>query len=224
MEKEHTYKLFGAELNHLRQVVHEMMELSVSQLKGAIEALINQDQELAKQIIDHDKTINAKQQVVDNLTLRMLAIRQPVAKDLRQILTAERMAADLERIADYASNVAKNSIRMEGRKVDGPTQEVIDMGCIAAEMLVELDRCYMSLDSKAASTIWARDDEIDDLFADVFGSLSRYMAGDPDCVGPCLALLNAGRAMERIGDHITNLAEQVYFLVTGKNFPMLNSH
>jgi phosphate transport system protein len=98
------------------------------------------------------------------------------------------------------------------------------MGRIAAEMLGELDRCYMSLDSKAVGVVWARDDEIDDLFSDVFGALSRYMADDPDCVGPCLALLNAGRAMERVGDHITNLAEQVYFLVTGKNLPVLNGH
>ena len=222
MEKEHTHKIFDAELNHLRQVVHEMIDLAVQQINWAMDALINLDQDLAKQVIERDKEVNGKQQVVDNLTLRMLAMRQPAAKDLRQILTAERMAADLERIADYASAVAKNTLRMEGRKVDGPTQEVLEMGRIAAEMLRELDACYMALDSKAASTVWARDDEIDDLFADVFGSLSRYMADDPECVGPCLALLNAGRAMERIGDHITNLAEQVYFLVTGKNFPFLD--
>ena len=218
MEKEHTHKIFDAELNHLRLVVHEMIELSLSQINGAMESLLKQDQELAQRIIERDKEVNAKQQVVDNLTLRMLAMRQPMARDLRQILTAERMAADLERIADYASSLAKNVLRMGGRQVDGPTQEVLSMGRIAAEMLVELDHCYMDMDSKGASAVWARDDEIDDMFSDVFGSLSRYMADDPDCVGPCLALLNGGRAVERIGDHITNLAEQVYFMVTGKNF------
>jgi len=224
MEKEHTHKIFDAELNHLRQVIHDMMELSGEQILAAMDALMSQDEALAHQIIDRDQEVNAKQQVVDNLTLRMLAMRQPMAKDLRQILTAERMAADLERIADYASNVAKNALQMEGRKVDGLTQEVVDMGRIAAEMLKELDQCYMASDSKAASAVWARDDEIDELFAGVFGSLSQYMADDPECVGPCLALLNAGRAVERIGDHITNLAEQVYFLVTGKNFPVLDDH
>jgi phosphate transport system protein len=223
MEKEHTHKIFDDELNHLRRVVQEMMKLCIEQINGGLDALVNQDQELAKQIIERDKEVNAKQQEVDNLTLRLLAMRQPVAKDLRHILTAERMAADLERIADYASNVAKNSLRMEGRKVEGPIQEVVNMGRIAAEMLAELDTCYMALDSKAASTVWARDDEIDDLFAGVFSALSKYMADDPECVGPCLALLNAGRAMERIGDHITNLAEQVYWLATGKNFPVLDS-
>ena len=224
MDKEHTHKIFDAELNHLRTVVHEMMQLTVDQIRGAMDALVNMDTDLAQQIIDRDKEVNAKQQVVDNLTLRMLAMRQPVARDLRQILTAERMAADLERMADYASAVAKNTIRMEGRKVEGITQEVLDMGRIAVEMLIELDKAYTSLDSRQVGAIWARDDEIDDLFSDVFGSLSRYMADDPECVGPCLALLNAGRAMERIGDHITNLAEQVFFLVTGKNLPSLNGH
>lgn len=223
MEKEHTHKIFDSELNHLRQVIQDMMELSIGQINGALDSLVKQDLDLARRIIERDKEVNAKQQVVDNLTLRLLAMRQPVAKDLRHILTAERMAADLERIADYASNVAKNTLRMEGRKADDPIREVVKMGRIAADMLAELDKCYMSLDSKAASRIWARDDEIDELFADVFSALSKYMAGDPECVGPCLALLNAGRAVERIGDHITNLAEQVYWLVTGKNFPVLDS-
>lgn len=224
MDKEHTHKIFDAELNHLRQTVHEMIVLSVQQIERSMEALEKLDQPLAEQVIERDREINAKQQVVDNLSLRMLALRQPAASDLRQILTAERMAADLERIADYASGVAKNVLRMEQRKVEGPTQTVLEMGRIAAEMLLELDACYMSLDSKAASAVWSRDDEIDEQFAEVFNSLSKYMADDPECVGPCLALLNASRSMERVGDHITNLAEQVYFLVTGKNFPVLDDN
>lgn len=218
METGHTLKVFDEELNHLRQSVLEMMELAGDQLTAGLQALRGGDKELAQKTIDRDREVNELQAVVDRHTLRLLAVRQPVAKDLRQILTASRMASDLERIADYASNLAKISLRLEGRDVSGPVAYMAEMGIIAREMLDLVAKAYREDQLQAAVHAWMRDQQLNDLYTAALQSISQYMITEPQCGAPCLALVNAARAMERVGDHITNLAEQVHFKVTGQEF------
>ena len=219
MDKPHTLKVFDTELRSLAKAINRMMDLAGSQLESAIKALVEGDRELAKVTMERDVKVNQLQGVVDGCTLRLLALRQPFAKDLRQILTAGRMAADLERVADYASHVARYSLELGGRRLEGPLKMVTDMGAIAGQMLEQVRRAYQEGDAATAVEAWKRDREIDRLYADAYEGLSRYMAEEPECVEPCLALVHTVRAMERIGDHITNLAEQVYFQITGKVYP-----
>ncbi len=219
MEKEHTYKVFDEELRQLTQAINRMMALADSQLKSSMQALQEHDADLAKRTMERDVKVNELQKVVDGCTLRLLAMRQPFAKDLRQILTAGRMAADIERIADYASNVAGHSLKLGGRKIQKPVELIVRMGTIASEMLNQVYRAYQSADVKEAVAAWRRDREIDELYGEAYEGLSQYIADEPECIDPCLALVHAVRALERIGDHITNLAEQVYFQVTGRVYP-----
>jgi phosphate transport system protein len=218
MDTGHTLKVFDEELNHLRQSVLEMMDLAGEQLSAGLQALGSGDPELARETIDKDSEVNELQAVVDRITLRLLAVRQPVAKDLRDILTASRMAADLERIADYASNLAKTSLRLEGRDVSGPVSHLAEMGVIAREMLNLVAKAYREGQVQPAVHAWMRDQQLNGLYTAALKSISQFMNQEPECGPPCLALVNAARAMERVGDHITNLAEQVYFKVTGQEF------
>ena len=218
METGHTLKVFDEELDHLKRSVLEMMVQAGNQLTAGLQALRSGDPLLAKETVDRDREVNEQQAVVDRLTLRLLAVRQPVAKDLRQILTASRMASDLERIADYASNLAKISLRLEGRDVSGPVGYMAEMGIIAREMLDLVARAYREEQIQPAVHAWMRDQQLNGLYAAALQSISNYMIQEPDCGAPCLALVNAARAMERVGDHITNLAEQVYFKITGQEF------
>ncbi|MCB2227042.1 MAG: phosphate signaling complex protein PhoU [Desulfarculaceae bacterium] len=219
MDKPHTLKVFDAELEALSKAINRMMDLAGSQVESAVKALVEGDPELATATVERDAKVNQLQGAVDGCTLRLLALRQPVAKDLRQILTAGRLAADLERVADYASHVARYSLEIGGRHLEEFFKLVAQMGSIAGQMLAQVQRAYQEDDAAAAVEAWKRDREIDRLYADAYEGLSRYMASEPECVEPCLALVHTVRAMERIGDHITNLAEQVYFQITGKVYP-----
>jgi phosphate transport system protein len=219
MDKPHTLTVFDEELQQLSGAILRMMELAGSQLHSAIQALVEQDGELARRTVEQDAQVNRLQEVVDGCTLRLLAMRQPFARDLRQVLAAGRMAADLERIADYAGNVARHSLKLAGRRVGRPVECLAEMGRIAGEMLQEVGGAYRRADARAAAAAWRRDRELDRLYTEAYQGLSGYMAREPECVEPCLALVHAGRALERIGDHITNLAEQVYFQVTGRAYP-----
>ncbi len=218
-DKPHTLKVFDSELKQLGRAITRMMELAAFQLQSAIEALVENNPELARETIERDAKVNELQKVVDGCTLRLLAIRQPFAKDLRQILTAGRMAADLERIADYAANVARYSLEQGSHQVDQALRLMADMGRIAGEMLAQVTQAYQNAETEEATQAWSRDREMDTLYAEAYERLSQYIAEEPDCVDTCLALVHAVRALERIGDHITNLAEQVYFQITGKTYP-----
>jgi phosphate transport system protein len=218
METGHTLKIFDEELAHLRQSILKMVEMAGSQLDDGLAALRDGDRELAKRTIEQDRLVNELQADVDRHTLRLLAVRQPVAKDLRQILAASRMAADLERIADYASNLAKTCLRLEVFNTSTPVGKMVDMGRIAGEMLALVAKAFQNSDTQAAIHAWMRDQQLNDIYAAVMQELSNFMAKEPTCGPDCLSLVNAARALERVGDHITNLAEQVYFQITGQIF------
>lgn len=217
-EKEHIMKSFDEELRQLKETVIEMMRLAARQVADAMEALTTGDEVLAAKTIAKDARINRLQEAVDACTLRLLAMRQPVANDLRFIMAAHRMADDLERIADYAVGVSRRTLEQAGKELGDPVKTLGAMGGVALEMLYKVEESFKGKDLELAISAWRQDDEIDELYTEVIKELQLLMISDSECIEPCMAMLNAAKAIERIGDHTTNLSEEIYFAETGEKF------
>jgi phosphate transport system protein len=215
----HTVRSYEKELGMLSEHVSEMAEAAEAQLVQAIQALSARDTGLAEKVIGQDERVNAIQAAVDDLTVRMLAKRQPVASDLRVIVSSQKIAADLERIADYAANIAKNTIALTRIDGDMPTVEIQKMGACALEMLRGVRNAYSAPDLDAAVAAWKSDERINALFTELILHLRDLMGRDPENIQGGTILLFAGRCCERIGDHIKNVAEQVCYMLTGKALP-----
>jgi phosphate transport system protein len=216
MAKEHTVKAFTQELDLLKSKVLEMGAECEGQLARAIDALVARDTKLAKEIIIGDTKINQLQSEVDDLAVRMLALRQPMALDLRNILAAQKIAADFERIADYAANIAKDVVDSTELLLESPVRSIVQMAETARQMLSDVLEAYQGLDVKKAVEVWHRDEEIDKTYFGLLTKLRTLMIEDSKNINASTRLLFVGRCCERIGDHIINVAENVDFIVSGK--------
>jgi phosphate transport system protein len=152
---------------------------------------------------------------VESLVVRLLALRQPMARDLRQILAALKIASDLERIGDYAANVAKRSIALSQVPPVRPVYSLPRMGRLGQEMIKDMLDAYVERDADKALAVWLRDEELDEMYTSLFRELLTYMIEDPRNITACTHLLFMAKNLERIGDHTTNIAETLYFLVHG---------
>jgi phosphate transport system protein len=213
MDKKHIVKSYDAEIDLLRSKITEMAVMAKEQLQRASEALLNRDGTLAKDVIRGDSDVNQLQTEVDNLAVQMLAKRQPLALDLRYIVSGLKIAADLERIADYAANIAKNILRLNHAALDTPVRSVIRMTELAGKMLKDVMEAYQNSDDEKAVDVWHRDDEINRIYTELLSQLREYMSQDSENTKAFTALLFTARCCERIGDHITNVAESVYYIV-----------
>jgi phosphate transport system protein len=218
MAKEHTVKAFTQELKLLKAKVFEMAKECEGQLEKAVHSLLERDMRLARDIIEGDSKINSLQSEVDDLAIRILALRQPMALDLRNIIAAQKMAADFERIADYTANIAKHLINLENISLDKPIRSIVEMANSALEMLSDVLIAYQELDTEKAAEIWHRDREIDKIYFGLLTQLRTTMIEDSTSVAPSTTLLFMGRCCERIGDHITNVAENVEYIVSGEMY------
>ena len=218
MRKEHTVKAFTQELELLKSKVFEMARECEGQLAKAVHSLVERDTELARYIIEGDSKINRLQSEVDELAIRILALRQPMALDLRNIIAAQKMAADFERIADYIANIAKHVIDLESISLEKPIRSIVKMTNSALEMLRDVLVAYQELDVEKAVEIWHRDREIDKIYFSLLTQLRTTMIEDSTRVTPSTTLLFMGRCCERIGDHITNVAENVEYIVSGEMY------
>ena len=216
MAKEHTVKAFTQELDLLKSKVLEMAEECERQLAKAVHSLVERDTKLAQDIIEGDTRINGLQGEVDELAIRMLTLRQPMALDLRHIIAAQKMAADFERIADYAANIAKHAIELKRGWLDKPVKSIVKMADCALHMLRDILDAYRDLDMDKAVAVWHRDDEIDKTYFGLLTKLRTLMIEDSTNVTASTRLLFVGRCCERIGDHITNVAENVHFIISGE--------
>jgi phosphate transport system protein len=216
MPKEHTVKAFTQELGLLKSKVLEMAEECERQLAKAVHSLVERDTKLAQDTIEGDTRINSLQGEVDELAIRMLALRQPMALDLRHIIAAQKMAADFERIADYAANIAKHAIELKSGWLDKPVKAIVKMADCALHMLSDILDAYRDLDMDKAVAVWHRDDEIDKTYFGLLTKLRTLMIEDSTNVTASTRLLFVGRCCERIGDHITNVAENVHFIISGE--------
>ncbi|HEY1260686.1 MAG TPA: phosphate signaling complex protein PhoU [Stellaceae bacterium] len=215
MSSEHIIKSYDEELRRLNNMITEMGGLAESQLAAAIEAVIERDSELAANVVQGDNKVDQLQRELDNLAVRLLALRQPMARDLREIVAAIKIAADLERICDYAANVAKRSIALSQAPPVQPAHALPRMARLAQLLVKDVIDAYVARDADKAYVVWMRDEELDEMYASLFRELLTYMMEDPRNIGASTHLLFMAKNIERIGDHATNIAEDLYYLVHG---------
>ena len=215
MSSEHVIKSYDEELRRLNNTITEMGGLAESQLATAIEAVAQRDSELAASVVETDAKVDQLQHDVDNLAVRMLALRQPMARDLREIVAAIKIASDLERICDYAANVAKRSIVLNQAPAARPVYALPRMARLAQLLVKDVIDAYVERDADKAYAVWMRDEELDEMYASLFRVLLTYMMEDPRNIGASTHLLFMAKNIERIGDHATNIAEDLYYLVHG---------
>lgn len=212
----HIVKSYDEDLRNLNVHITKMAEMTLVQLDKAIEAIISGQLTLAQEVITSDPQIDALEHEIDGLAVRMIALRQPVAQDLRSILTALKVSSHLERIADYATNIARRAINLTNLQgIHSPTalKRMIDM---TKEMIRDVVTAYTSLNVDMAMSVWRRDLEVDEMYTSYFRELLTYMMEDPRSISACTQLLFAAKNIERVGDHATNIAEMVYYLVHGR--------
>jgi phosphate transport system protein len=213
----HIVKSYDKELEHLNGKISDMGRIARMQLDTALEAFILKDTESAKKIVERDSVVDALEHSIHRLTVHLLASRQPMAIDLRMIISSLRIATDMERIADYVANIAKQVMILNGVSMDDALREsIIGMTEIARDMLTDILEAYIESDIHKALDVRCQDMEIDKLYATLFTKLRMCMMKDSQTVKMCTALLFVARCLERIGDHIKNVAEDIYFIVTGE--------
>jgi phosphate transport system protein len=215
MSSEHLVRGYDEELRRLSNTITEMGGLAESQLGTALDAVIERDSDMAAGVVENDTRVDRLQHEVDNLAIRLLALRQPVARDLREIFAAVKIAADLERICDYAANVAKRSIVLDQSPPVQPVYSLPRMARLAQLLVKDVIDAYVARDADKAYAVWMRDEELDEMYSSLFRELLTYMMEDPRNIGPCSHLLFMAKNIERIGDHATNIAEDLYYLVHG---------
>lgn len=215
MAAEHIIKSYDEELARLSKMIVEMGGLAESQLAAAIAVVIERDSDRAAQVVAGDAQVDQLERDLDNLAIRLLALRQPMARDLREIVAALKIAADLERMCDYAANVAKRSIALAQTPPIQPVRQLPRMARLALLLVKDVIDAYVARDADKAVAVWMRDEELDEMYASLFRVLLTYMMEDPRNIGACTHLLFIAKNIERIGDHATNIAENVYYLVHG---------
>jgi phosphate transport system protein len=217
MNREHTVKSYNEEMRSLQSMVIAMAQHVEDQMKLAIQVIESRDEQLAQRLVAGDQEINELQEKTDQLTVRILATRQPMAIDLRAIVSVLKIVAELERIADYAASMGKLVHYLNSVSLDELTASIQEMHRIALSMLSDSIKIYQSMDPQMAVVLWHRDDEIDEIYQKFLKQLQSFMSQSPDRVQISTGLLFMGRNCERMGDHLTNIAENIFFIATGKN-------
>jgi phosphate transport system protein len=212
---EHIVKSYDAELKRLTQEIQRMGDLALAELEASIDAVVKRDSEAAQIVIGSDGAIDALELEVSQDVVQLLVARAPMARDLREVMAALRIAADIERIGDYAANVAKRAISLNQLAPVKPVHALPRLAELAGELLRDVLDAYRERDADAALLAWARDEELDELYTSLFRELLTYMMEDPRNITASTHLLFMAKNIERIGDHATNIAENVYYLVHG---------
>jgi phosphate transport system protein len=219
MASEHTLKRFDEELERLNATINEMGGLTESQFSKSLEAVRERDTALAEQVIGDDARVDALDAQVQQLTVQLLALRQPMAVDLRVVLSSIKIAAALERIADYAKNTAKRAIVLSQGSAPASAVSGIDrLGRLVRTALKDVLDAFANDDVAKARDVWQRDEEIDQVYTGLFRELLTYMMEDPRNITSCTHLLFMAKNIERAGDHVTNIAELISFRQTGQSF------
>jgi phosphate transport system protein len=214
---EHIVRSYDIELQDLRRRISEMGGLAEKMLVDAISALVRRDTALAQSVIATDTRLDLLQREVEEHAILTIARRQPLAVDLRETISAIRVSGDVERIGDLAKNIAKRSLAISNQFQ--PQKIVVGvqhMGDLVLAQLKDVLDAYAQQDPKVALDVWQRDGQIDALYTSLFRELLTYMMEDPRNISFCTHLLFCAKNIERIGDHTTNIAETIHYLVTGE--------
>lgn len=214
---DHIVKSYDTELQRLGGEIAGMGELAISQLDDAMQALLSHDGPLARRVIDGDDALDAREREISHGVLRLLALRQPAARDLREVLAALRIASDIERAGDYAVNVAKHSLSLERPAPEPFGGRLAELAKLAAAMFRDVLRAWCDRDAAFARTAWCRDDAVDAAYAALCQDLMAGTQSDGQTIAERTHLLFVAKNLERVGDHATNIAENVWFLVEGES-------
>jgi phosphate transport system protein len=216
---EHTVKAFDNEIGELRGHIAEMGGRAEAAITRAMEALVKRDLDLARKVIEDDKAIDRLEAEVERLAVQIIALRAPMADDLRDVVSALKIAAVLERVGDYGKNIAKRVGAIEGRRKIEPLSLLPSMAQVATEMINDALNAFAARDAQLAVAVNERDRVVDDFYNSIFRTLVTYMVEYPPSISDAAHLLFVAKNLERVGDHATNVAEMVYFAATGEHMP-----
>lgn len=212
---DHTVKAFDEDITRLRGLIAEMGGLAEVAISEALDAMVRGDEELGNSVVARDKKIDALETEVDKLAVRIIALRAPMADDLREVIAALKIAGVIERIGDYSKNIAKRVGMIEGRDRFEPLTLLPAMGELASEMVHDVLTAYAARDPSLAREVIGTDAKVDAFYNSIFRNLVSHMVENPATISSAAQLLFVARNLERIGDHATNVAEMVHFAATG---------
>ena len=212
---EHTVKAFDEDITRLRGLIAEMGGLAELAIHQSMQALVSGDEEMAREVVARDKKLDTLEAEVDAMAVRVLALRAPLAADLREIIAALKIGGVIERIGDYAKNIAKSVGKIEGRQRFEPLTLLPAMAELATEMVHDVLTAYAARDPIVAREVIERDAKVDAFYDSIFRNLVSHMMENPSTISSAAQLLFVARNIERIGDQATNVAEMVHFAALG---------
>ncbi|WP_235031477.1 phosphate signaling complex protein PhoU [Geminicoccus flavidas] len=213
--KKHLVRSYDDDIEQITRLITEMGAIVEQQVAFATQALADGDEHAARSVIDRDPQVDALEERLDQTAIRVLAIRQPMAIDLRIIAMALKISNDLERMGDYAVNIAKRVIRLQSQTRIRTIPTMVMMSEMCQEMVKDILDAYIARDPDKAMAVWKRDQEVDNAHNSVFRELLTYMLEDPRKITPCIDLIFIAKNLERIGDHATNIAEKIHYMIHG---------
>jgi phosphate transport system protein len=215
---EHTVKSFEEELNTLSAECARMGGLTESQVADAITAVVKRNQELATAVVGRDDRLDVAEREIERRAIKLIALRQPLADDLRRTVAAMKIANNLERCGDLAKNIAKRTlVIIESDPMTPLTRSIDRMGKLVVQRLTAVLDAYGRSDLERALAVWSQDDDVDEHYNSLFRELLTYMMADPRTITACAHLLFVAKNLERIGDHATNIAEIIHYQITGED-------
>jgi phosphate transport system protein len=213
----HTIKAFDEDLDRLRALISEMGGLAEHAIRESMRCLVQRDLEGAQRIVENDKKLDALEVETELRAVQLIALRAPMAGDLRDVVAAMKISSVVERIGDYAKNIARRVPLLDNVGNIEPLSLLPEMARIATEMVHDVLTAFVERDSEAALRVCERDRAVDDFYNSIFRTLLTFMMENPNNIGQSTHLLFIAKNVERVGDHATNIAEMVYYAATGQH-------
>jgi phosphate transport system protein len=211
----HTLKAFDQDMAELRELITDMGSFAEAAIDEAMRCLVERDVDAARELIEADVQLDELEAEAERRVVELIALRAPMADDLRDAIAALKIAGVVERIGDYAKNIARRVRRLPEKRVIEPLSLLPEMAKIASGMVHDVLAAFIARDAEQAKAVCVRDDALDDFYESIFRTLLTYMMENPQNISPSTTLLFVAKNLERIGDHATNIAEMVYFAATG---------
>src|SRR6201986_1162458 len=218
----HTLKAFDEDIERLRALISQMGGLAEHSIEEAMRCLIQRDLDGAAQVVQNDKKLDVLEVETERRAVQLIALRAPMASDLRDVVAALKISSVVERIGDYAKNIAKRVPLLENVGKIEPLSLLPEMARIATAMVHDVLDAFLERDPEAAVRVCERDSAVDDFYDSIFRALLTHMMENPQSIGPSAHLLFVAKNLERVGDHATNIAEMVYFAATGDHMAERN--
>ena len=215
--REHTLKAFDQDLDRLRALISQMGGLAEHSIGEAMRCLVQRDVEGAARVVQDDKKLDLLEVETERQAVQLIALRAPMASDLRDVVAALKISGGVERIGDYAKNIAKRVPLLENMGKSEPLSLLPEMARIATAMVHDVLDAFVERNAEAAVRVCERDDAVDDFYDSIFRTLLTHMMENPQSIGQSAHLLFIAKNLERVGDHATNIAEMVYYAATGEH-------